>query len=268
MPESTPEQPGGNTQHQPGSEGVSAFDPPAVPTSTVPTDRKMVHPSVEIQAEVRAHPERMPAAAPPPPPPLGPTVPDVFMNPQPDTATTEPPSAQPVEPLAATVATVARPSGRWQAFWFAISALTLWMATAATSLVTRQGTLRKMLIGVTGQADTELFGTQVDVFIAQAGLALMLVAIPVFIVSTILVDRYKTVHPDFDTTGMKKIAYFFMVLAVLSIVGSLSTEIYLLVSNNMYKENALTIAAPIAEVFFAGAYIFWLYTTVAEDRKS
>ncbi len=268
MPESTPEQSGGNTQHQPGSEGVGTFDSPAAPTSTVPTDRKMVHPSEEIQAEVRAHPERMPAAAPPAPRPLEPAVPDVFKNPPADMVTPEVSSTVPADPVVAPVAIASRPSGRWQAFWFAISALTLWMATAATSLVTRQGTLRKMLIGVTGQADTELFGTQVDVFIAQAGLALMLVAIPVFIVSTILVDRYKNAHPDFDTTGMKKIAYFFMVLAVLSIVGSLSTEIYLLVSNNMYKENALTIAAPIAEVFFAGAYIFWLYTTVSEDRKS
>ena len=263
MSEPTLEQPGGNVQHQPGNEGVSVFDSPASVVSSVPTDRKIVHPSEAIQAEVRAHPEHMPVAAPLAPRPLEPAVPDVFKNPPADTITTEASSALPTEPFAA-----AQPSGRWQAFWFAISALTLWIVTAATSLVTRQGTLRKMLIGVTGQADTELFGTQVDVFIAQAGLALMLVAIPIFIVSTILVDRYKTVHLDFDTTGMKKIAYFFMVLAVLSIVGSLSTEIYLLVSNNMYKENALTIADPIAEVFFAGAYIFWLYTTVAEDRKS
>jgi hypothetical protein len=210
----------------------------------------------------------MPAAAPIPPKPIGPEVPEVFKNPPPETAPVEEAPAPSAVLSAGSVATMTRPSGRWQAFWFAISALTLWMATAATSLVTRQGTLRKMLIGVTGQADTELFGTQIDVFIAQAGLALMLIAIPVFIISTILVDRYKSAHPDFDTTGMKKIAYFFMVLAVLSIIGSLATEIYLLLSNNMYKENALTIAAPIAEIFFAGAYIFWLYTTVSEDRKS
>lgn len=267
MPESTPEQPGGNTLQQPGSDGVGAREPVA-PTSTIPTDRKMVQPSEEIQAEVRAHPEHMPAAAPPVPQPLGPTVPEVFKNPPAEPSGNQEPATPSGTMGIGTVAAAGRPSGRWQAFWFAISALTLWMATAATSLVTRQGTLRKMLIGVTGQADTELFGTQIDVFIAQAGLALMLIAIPVFIVSTILVDRYKSVHPDFDTTGMKKIAYFFMVLAVLSIIGSLATELYLLLSNNMYKENALTIAAPIAEIFFAGAYIFWLYTTVSEDRKS
>ncbi len=251
---------------QPDSEGVGSHEP-VPPTSTAPTDRKVVHPSEELQAEVRAHPELIPAVESAPPKPLGPVIPEVFKNPLPETPVPEESATSAALGASEAVAAPMRPSGRWQAFWFAISALTLWMATATTSLVTRQGTLRKMLIGITDKADTELFGTQIDIIIAQAGLALMLVAIPLFVVSTIIVDRYRSVHPDLDTTGMKKIAYFFMVLAVLSIIGSLATEIYLLVSNNMYKENALIIAAPIAELFFAGAYIFWLYTTVSEDRK-
>ncbi|QQS27081.1 hypothetical protein IPM44_00665 [bacterium] len=261
MPESTSEQPGGNALHQPGSDGVTSA--PHVD----PVDRKVVQPSKAIQEEVRMNAEQASASAPAPSKPLGPEVPEVFKNPP--TAEQEPVVLPAQTAVAGAVDTVpSRPSGRWQAFWFAISALTLWMATTATSLVTRQGTLRKMLIGITDKANTELFGTQIDIFFAQAGLALMLVAVPLFIISTIFVDRYRSVHPDVDTTGMKKIAYFFMVLAVLSVIGSLSTEIYLLITNNMYKENALVIAAPIAELFFAGAYIFWLYTTVSEDRKS
>lgn len=260
MPESTSEQPGGNVLHQPGSDGVAAT--PHVD----PVDRKVVQPSKAIQEEVRINAEQASASAPVSSKPLGPEVPEVFKNPP--VAEQEPATSPTQAAVAGVVGAVpSRPSGRWQAFWFAISALTLWMATTATSLVTRQGTLRKMLIGITDKANTELFGTQIDIFFAQAGLALMLVAVPLFIISTIFVDRYRSVHPDVDTTGMKKIAYFFMVLAVLSVIGSLSTEIYLLITNNMYKENALVIAAPIAELFFAGAYIFWLYTTVSEDRK-
>lgn len=266
MSDPTLDQPGGETVHQPGSETVVAGGVTSSPVSINSANRKIIHPSEEIQAEVRDHPEHISATAPVVPRSLEPVIPEVFSNPPVDTPVTDEFIGS--NSLAAANASgLVRPSGRWQAFWFAVSALTLWMATATTSFVTRQGTLRKMLIGLTGQADTELFGTQFDVFVAQAGLAIMLVTIPLFIVSTILVDRYKSTHPDFDTTGMKKIAYFFMVLAIISIIGSLATEIYLLVSNNMYKENALVIAAPIAEIFFAGAYIFWLYTTVSEDRK-
>jgi hypothetical protein len=124
-----------------------------------------------------------------------------------------------------------------------------------------------MLLAYTDHSGTELFGTNFDIMIGQIGLSVMLVVIPLFILSTIFVDRYRSVHPDLDTTGMKKIAYFFMVLAVVSIIGSLAAEIYMFLTGNVYKENALTIAAPIAEILFGLAYIYWLYTTVSEDRK-
>jgi hypothetical protein len=313
VPESTPNQPGGQaTLHQPGNgydtrQPVDSHDNPNVahqPENThnenqvphrpaeinqsdaqqnqsgdqqvgalqsetqaepVQTERKFVQPSDAIQAEVRERPDHIPTAPPVNSRPLEMPIPEVFKEPPPPEPAPAPVTTSPATTLTPTAP--ARPSGRWQAFWFAISALTLWMAISVTSLATRQGGLRKMLLAYTDRSGTELFGTNFDIMIGQIGLSVMLVVIPLFILSTIFVDRYRSVHPDLDTTGMKKIAYFFMVLAVVSIIGSLAAEIFMFLTGNVYKENALTIAAPIAEILFGLAYIYWLYTTVSEDRK-
>lgn len=238
------------------------------PVAEVTHEHGMITPSARIVEEAKtleaersadsSHRASAPMQAPP--------VPDVFL-----------PKPEIVQPLSAATPgadsnlvgeTAPSPSGRWQAFWFAVSALALGLAVLTTSLITRQGTLRKMLVGFTPQGTSELFGTPFDIGLAKTGLALMLVVVPLFVLATFIVDRYRANNPTMNSVPMKQVAYVLMVVTVLFIIGSLSAELYLFISNNLGRENAVSIAAPIAELVFAGAYMYWLYTTVSEDRSS
>lgn len=250
-------------QHQSGDQQVGALQP-ELQAEPVQTERKFVQPSDAIQAEVRERPDHVPTAPPVQSKPLEMPIPEVFKEPP-------PPEPEPVPATPAPIATLtptapARPSGRWQAFWFAISALTLWMAISVTSLATRQGTLKKMLASVVDKSGIGVQGTRLDILIAQVGLAVMIICIPLFIISTIFVDRYRSVHPDLDTTGMKAVAYFFMVLAALSAIIALVAEVYTLI--NLTNASIYWLVGPIVEVVLILIYIYWLYTAVAEDRKS
>lgn len=162
------------------------------------------------------------------------------------------------------VGAVRRPSGRWQTFWYALSVLSLGLLFIATSTVTSQGTLEKLLVGLKPNPSEAVFGTPWNIILGYSMLSIFVVCLPLFIVSTVVVDRYRSVHPDMRTVGMKKLSYVFMVLASLLIVFQIATAIFALLYHTFDTINAISIAVNIA--FMAG-YFAWLFTLVAEDRS-
>lgn len=155
------------------------------------------------------------------------------------------------------------PSGRWQTFWYALSVLSLGILFTSTSVVTSSGTLQKLLLGLQNNPEDVLFGARLDIILANSLLGAFIVCLPLFILSTIKVDRYRQSHVDMPTTSLKKISYIFMVLSVLVMIGQISTAIFQALN---YTFSTINIVPVFVDICFVAIYFFWLYTSVAEDR--
>lgn len=244
---------------------VPATHPQPPVQAPVPSveDHKVLHPSEHFVQELH---DQVPKKAP--------VVSHVTAAPAVPEAFKEVAQAAPTESAAALMASkmdqqvteaISRPaSGRWQMFWYAISVLTLGLLFIAASVVTSGGTLEKLLIGLKPNADEVLFGTRANITTANTLLGIFIVSLPLFIYSTLKVDRFRADHPNMSTIGLKKISYFFMVLAVITLVGQIASAIFQALN---YTFTVLNIVPLLVDIGFVMAYFFWLYTTVSEDRK-
>lgn len=285
--EPQPQQPGGPVNSHPPEPGAgqsNSSNPAGVspsayrqPGHSAPTNvpltgntRTTVQPPENLKSELAdkmaetTRPVQKPAVA---------YVPEAFQeSPKAETPAPSTPQAPTVSTAALSTPVMAngstaiavRPSGRWQTFWYALSVLSLGLLFIATSTVTSQGTLEKLLIGLKPNPSEALFGTPWNIILGYTMLSLFVVCLPLFIVSTIVVDRYRTNHPDMRTASMKKLSYAFMVLASLLIVFQIATAVFAVLYNVFDTINAISIGVNIA---FMLGYFAWLFTLVAEDRS-
>ncbi len=173
------------------------------------------------------------------------------------------PNGEPIETAIPDPGALPKPSGRWQTFWYAISVLTLGIMFIATSTVTSNGTLQKLLLGLQTNPDDILFGERLSIILGNSLLSAFVVCLPLFLIATIKVDSYKSSHPDVPTQAMKKISYIFMVLTILALIGQIGSAIFEALN---YSFSAINVVPVLVDIVFACIYFFWLYTTVAEDR--
>ncbi len=156
------------------------------------------------------------------------------------------------------------PDNRWQAFLYTISIISFAIMVISATILTSVGTIGVIFRDAATYAPSVWTG-RFNVILAKSLLASFIISVPIFLVVTYFVDQHLQNRESRDYDLMKKISYFFILFAFLSILSSLSALLFGLFD---YSLEAKSVFSILANIFFAACFGGWLFWRVKEDRKA